>query len=153
MTDDLDLVLTRVLKAPRRSVWRCWTEAEHLAPWFMPKPHRVSDIVMDPRAGGRFFSVMHVDGNAFPNDGSYLEVVPMERLVFTDLLLADWKPVATPGLGFTAVLTFADHPEGTLYTATARHGTVETSKRHAEMGFHEGWGTVATQLEKYAATL
>lgn len=150
---DLDLTLKRILKAPRHAVWRCWTEPRHMAPWFMPKPHRVSDIVIDLRPGGRFASLMHVDGAEIPNDGSILEVVPETRLAFTDLMLADWQPVAKPGLGFTAVLTFADHPEGTEYTAVARHGSAATMKRHEEMGFHEGWGTVADQLEAYARGL
>jgi uncharacterized protein YndB with AHSA1/START domain len=150
---DLDLVLTRVLRAPRRSVWRCWTEAEHAKPWFIPKPHHVAEMVMDPRPGGRFFTLMVVDGKEYPNDGCYLEVVPEERLVFTDLIGADWWPLVPPDLGFTAILTVADHPDGTLYTATARHGSAEAARRHAAMGFHEGWGTVAAQLEDYAARL
>jgi len=150
---DLDLRLHRILKAPRKAVWRCWTEPEHLKPWFIPRPHEITEVEMDVRPGGRFFTMMLVDGKEYPNDGSILDVVPHERLVFTDLLLADWKPVAEPGLGFTAILTFADHPEGTEYTALARHGSAETAKRHEEMGFHDGWGTVASQLEAYAQSL
>ncbi len=150
---DLDLNLHRILKAPRRTVWRCWTEPEHFKHWFVPKPHTVTEAVVDLRPGGRFFTRMLVDGKEYPNDGSILEVVPHERLVFTDLLLLDWQPVAKPGLGFTAILTFADHPQGTEYTAVARHGSAKTSKQHADMGFHDGWGTVATQLEAYAQGL
>lgn len=147
---DLDLRLHRVLRAPRRAVWRCWTEPDLLKPWFVPRPHRVTEAILEPRPGGRFFTRMLVDGADYPNDGSFLEVVPETRLVFTDLLLADWLPAAAPGLGFTAVLTFADHPEGTEYTALARHGSAATARRHAEMGFHDGWGTAATQLEAFA---
>ncbi|MCL4188791.1 MAG: SRPBCC family protein [Rhodobacteraceae bacterium] len=147
---DLDLRLHRILRAPRRAVWRCWTEPDLLKPWFVPHPHQVTEAILDPRPGGRFFTLMLVDGKEYPNDGSFLEVVPERRLVFSDLLLADWLPAASPGLGFTAVLEFADHPEGTEYTALARHGSAETARRHAEMGFHEGWGTVAAQLEAFA---
>jgi uncharacterized protein YndB with AHSA1/START domain len=150
---DLDLRLHRILKAPRKTVWRCWTEPEHLKPWFVPKPHSITEAVIDLRPGGRFFTRMLVDGAEYPNDGSFLEVVPQSRLVFTDVLLADWLPASPPGLGFTAILTFADHPEGTEYTALARHGNPETRKRHEEMGFHEGWGMVAAQLEAYARGL
>lgn len=150
---DLDLRLHRILRAPRSAVWRCWTDAEHLKPWFVPKPHSVTEAIVDPRNGGRFFTRMLVDGNEYPNDGCYLEVVPEERLVFTDLILADWLPAAKPSLGFTAILLLADHPEGTEYTAIARHGSAETARAHEKMGFHDGWGTVAGQLEAYAQGL
>ena len=79
---DLDLHLHRILKAPRHAVWRCWTEPEHLKPWFVPKPHHVSDVVIDLRPGGRFYTMMHVDGAAISNDGSILEVVPLQLLAY-----------------------------------------------------------------------
>lgn len=151
MSDHLQI--TRILKAKRATVWRCWTDPELIKPWFVPKPHSVREVVIDLRPGGRFFTLMRVDGTDYPNDGSYLHVATQERLVFTDMLLADWQPVDKPGLGFTAELTFADHPEGTAYTATARHRTPEDAAKHEAMGFTEGWGTVASQLEEFAISL
>ncbi len=148
-----DLTIRRVLKASRATIWRCWTEPDLLKPWFIPKPHSIEKVEMDVRPGGRFFTLMRIDGKEYPNDGSFLEVVRQERLVFTDLLVADWQPVAEPGLGFTAVLTFADHPEGCDYTALARHRTPEDAQKHEKMGFTEGWGTVAAQLEDFARKL
>lgn len=147
------LRLHRILKAPRPLVWRCWTEAELLKPWFVPKPHSVTEAIVDARPGGRFFTRMLVDGTEYPNDGSILALVPQEMLVFTDMMLEDYQPVADPGLGFTATLHFADHPDGTEYTAIARHRTPEDAQRHEDMGFSQGWGTVASQLEDYARTL
>ena len=38
----------------------------------------------------------------------------------------------------------------TRYTAVARHRSPQTAKHHADMGFHTGWGIVASQLEDYA---
>ena len=148
-----DLTLHRILKAPRAKVWACWTRADLLPHWFVPKPHRVVDCVLDPRPGGRFFTVMEVDGARHPVDGCFLLVEPGRRLVFTDLLMADWQPVAEPGLGFTAEIVLSDHPEGTDYRVTARHRTAEQAEKHEAMGFTEGWGTVADQLAAFAATL
>ncbi len=148
-----DLALRRVLKAKRDTIWRCWTEPKLLKPWFIPKPHSIEDVKMDVRPGGRFFTLMRVDGKDYPNDGSYLHVDPQRSLVFTDMMLEDWKPVANPGLGFTAILTLADHPEGTEYFAVAKHRTPEDSAKHEAMGFTEGWGAVASQLEEFAQTL
>lgn len=53
-----ELVLDRVLDAPRAALWRCWTEPELLKQWFCPKPWFVSDVRMDLRPGGEFFALM-----------------------------------------------------------------------------------------------
>ena len=86
------------------------------------------------------------------NNGVYLEVIPNEKLVFTDTYTVGWKPAPEPFM--TAIVTFEDAGPGrTLYRAVARHRNGETAKQHADMGFQDGWGTVATQLEAYAQSL
>jgi uncharacterized protein YndB with AHSA1/START domain len=148
-----NLILSRVLRAPRHQIYQCWTTPEHMVHWFMPKPHFVADIMIDLRPGGRFDSTMHVDGAVIPSRGCVLDAITDRRFAFTDLMTADFQPVAEPGLGFTATIDLSDHEGGTLYHVTARHRTAEDAKKHEEMGFTSGWGTVATQLEAYAATL
>ncbi len=148
-----DLVLHRILKAPRSIVWDCWTNPDHLKKWFCPKPHFVTEVKLDLRPGGEFCTTMKVNGEIYPNDGSILEIVPQEKLVITDLMLSDYRPVDAPGLGFTAIVTFADHPDGTDYTALARHRNPEDTKKHEEMGFHDGWGMAAKQLEELASEI
>jgi uncharacterized protein YndB with AHSA1/START domain len=147
------LVLHRILKAPRQRIYDCWTMPGHMVHWFMPKPHFLTDIAIDLRPGGRFDSTMHVDGNVFPSQGCVLDAIPGRKFVFTDLMTEDFQPVAEPGLGFTATIELSDHPEGTVYHVTARHRTAADSAKHEEMGFSQGWGIVATQLEAYAAGL
>lgn len=147
------LVLHRILKAPRQKVYDCWTMPEHMVHWFMPKPHFLSDIDIDLRPGGRYNSTMHVDGVAMPSEGCVLDAIPGRKFVFTDMMTEDFQPVAEPGLGFTATIELNDHPDGCEYIATARHRTAEDSAKHEAMGFTEGWGLVATQLEAYAAAL
>lgn len=86
------------------------------------------------------------------NKGVYLEVLPGEKLVFTDTYAEGWKPVPEPFM--TAILLLADAPGGgTTYTAIARHRNADSRKAHEEMGFFDGWGTVVTQLEAYAKGL
>jgi uncharacterized protein YndB with AHSA1/START domain len=149
---DLDLVLTRELNAPREILYKCWTTPEHLMQWFVPKPHKVVACTLDVRAGGACNTTFDVDGNIVENQGVYLEVIPNEKLVFTDTYSAGWKPKADPFM--TAIVTFEDLGGGrTRYTAVARHRTAETAKQHEAMGFSNGWGTVATQLEAYAQGL
>jgi uncharacterized protein YndB with AHSA1/START domain len=156
MTTDLDptldLVLEREIAAPRSLIYTCWTTPEHLVHWFVPKPHKVTACHLDVRVGGACNTTFDVDGMIMENNGVYLEVIPNEKLVFTDTYTAGWKPSPEPFM--TAILTFADAGPGrTLYRAVARHRTAETAKQHAEMGFYDGWGTVVTQLEDYAQGL
>jgi uncharacterized protein YndB with AHSA1/START domain len=112
------------------------------------------DVVMDLRPGGRFYSLIVLpDGTEMPNDGSFLEVIPAQKIAFTDLFMPDWKPTPAPGLGFAGIITMQPEGTGTRYTATARHRSTKERDTHADMGFHDGWGTVADQLGALAATL
>jgi uncharacterized protein YndB with AHSA1/START domain len=148
----LDLVLEREIAAPRDLIYTCWTTPEHLVHWFVPKPHKVTACHLDVRVGGAFNTTFEVDGNLMENNGVYLEVIPGEKLVFTDAYTVGWKPAPEPFM--TAILTFEDAGPGrTRYRAVARHRNAETAKTHADMGFHDGWGTVVTQLEAYAQGL
>ena len=155
---DHELVLTRILDAPRDKVYRCWTEPELMKQWFVPKPWSVARIEADVRPGGASLLVMKSpEGEEFPHRGVYLEVVPNERLVFTDAYTSAWEPSAKPFM--TAIITFEDAgagPDGktkTRYTARARHWTAEDREAHEKMGFHEGWGICADQLNALAKTL
>lgn len=154
----LDLEIDRLLMAPPALVWRCWTEPDLICQWFCPKPWSVSQAVVDLRAGGRFFTLMNgPDGEVVPNEGSFLEVVPQRKLVFTDIFTADFAPVAVPqsgaGLHFAAVVTFAPEGTGTRYRAVARHRSAEDADTHRKMGFHDGWGAASVQLDDLARTL
>lgn len=147
-----DLHFTRTLAVPRSLVWECWTSPEHIPHFFVPRPHRVTACDLDLRVGGRFNTTFEVDGNLMENHGVYLEVVPQERLVFTDAYREGWKPAPDPFM--TALLLLSDAADGgTTYTAIARHRSAETAEAHKAMGFYDGWGTVATQLEDYAKGL
>ncbi|PYF08167.1 uncharacterized protein YndB with AHSA1/START domain [Rhodobacter viridis] len=147
-----DLSFTRPLAAPRRLIWECWTRPEHIPQFFIPAPNRVTAVAIELRIGGRFDTTFDVAGQRIDNRGVYLEIVPQEKLVFTDSYTEGWVPAPEPFL--TAILLFADAPDGgTLYTAIARHRSAEACQQHAAMGFFEGWGIVADQLEAYAKTL
>lgn len=143
-----DLVLERVVDVPRELVWRAWTEPEHMKHWFVPKPWSMGDITLDLRAGGAIsFDMISPDGERHPNVGCYLEVIPNERLTWTDALLDGYRPSGKPFM--TATIELASVAGGTKYTATAIHADEETRARHEAMGFHDGWGTVLTQLVEY----
>jgi len=149
---DRELVLTRLIAAPRRSLYRCWTEPELLKRWFTPPPYRTVRAELDLRPGGSNLIVMQgPDGTEFPNRGIYLEIVENERLVFTDAYVSAWEPSEKPFM--TVIITFADEAGGTRYTALVRHWSAADREAHEKMGFHEGWGIAADQLVALAATL
>jgi len=151
--NDRELVVARRLAAPAETLYRCWTDPQLIPEWFCPKPWRAEVVKMDVRPGGVSEMTFHgPNGESFPNNGVYLEVVPGKKLVFTDAYGADWRTTENPM--FTGVLTFEDLGNGeTLYVARARHWTLESARKHAEMGFKEGWGIVAEQLEAVAQGL
>jgi uncharacterized protein YndB with AHSA1/START domain len=149
----LALVLERVLDAPREAVYRCWTDAELMKQWFVPKPWSIAKVEIDLRPGGKSLVVMrNPEGQEFPNAGIYLAVEPGRRLVFTDAFVDAWTPSSKAFM--VAEVSFGDAPGGkTAYKAVARHWNEADRKQHEDMGFHEGWGKCAEQLEALAKTL
>lgn len=141
----LDLVLEREIDVPVELVWKAWTTPDSIKHWFCPKPWSVVSCEIDLRPGGVFSTVMRSpEGQEFPNAGCYLDVVPLQRLIFTDALLPGFRPAAKPF--FTGALLLEPAAKGTRYTAYAIHGDEAARKSHEDMGFHHGWSTVVDQM-------
>lgn len=151
--EDLVLSIDRIIEAPRSVVWRCWTEAELLKQWYCPKPWRVSHADLDVRPGGRFVATMAgPDGERIEVPGSYLEVVPEHRLIFSDSHAEGFWP--RPESFMTGSVEFADTPDGkTRMIWSARHTTAEQVASHREMGFEAGWNAAADQLNELAKSI
>ena len=151
-TETHELSLTRLIDAPRAALYRCWTEPELVKQWFTPRPWTTPVVEMDVRAGGSSRMIFRgPEGQEFPNNGVYLEIVPNEKLVFTDAYTEAWIPSAKPFM--TGTVTFADEAGKTRYTAVVRHWSAADKAQHEQMGFHEGWGKATDQLAAVAATL
>ncbi len=160
MSDQNDLVLERVLDAPRDLVWKAWTNPEHLKKWWAPRPYQTPECEMELRPGGKFYTRMTgPDGFDSAGTGCFLEVVEGEKIVWTSALLPGYRPIAGDpadcgGFPFTAIVTFEDNGDGrTRYKAVALHRNQADRDTHAKMGFHEGWGTCADQLGEMARAL
>lgn len=147
MTDPTELTISRFIAAPPAAVWNAWSVPANLEKWWIPAPIECQVVKLDLRPGGGFETRMREGDGAFqPHvDGCFLEAIPETRLVFTTVLTEGWQP-AEPWLAMTAILTFAAQDGGTLYSARVLHKSPEDSRKHAEMGFHDGWGTVLGQL-------
>jgi len=146
---DLDLTVSRVIAAPRSVVWDAWADPRKLEQWWIPAPALCRVDALDLVPGGAFVTRMSEDGGEFvPHiDGCILQVDEGERLVFTNSLVGGWRPAEQPFM--TAVITLADHPDGTEYVATVLHGSSANRAMHDELGFYDGWGTVIRQLAEF----
>jgi len=149
---DRELVLARLIAAPRALVWRGWTEPALMVRWFTPAPWVTTAAEVDLRPGGSSRVTMRGPaGEEASHAGVYLEVVPERRLVFTDAFTSAWEPSAKPFM--LGELSFEDAQGGTRYVARIRHWSVADREAHEKMGFHAGWGVATDQLEALAQEL
>jgi uncharacterized protein YndB with AHSA1/START domain len=82
--EDRDIVITRLLNAPRELVFDAWTKPEHVVNWWGPNGFTTTIHEMDARPGGIWRFIMHgPDGVDWPNLIEFHEVVKPERLVYT----------------------------------------------------------------------
>lgn len=149
-----ELSITRIIDAPRATVWRCWSEPDLLKQWYCPKPWFVSHAAFDLRPGGASYIVMNgPNGEENKLPGQYLEVVDQRRLVFTDAFIGDWRPGASKPF-MTGYVEFEDAPGGkTQMIWGARHWSAEDREQHQAMGFEQGWNAAADQLNDLAKSL
>jgi len=149
---DLDLTMSRVIKAPRPIIWSAWTDRTSFEQWWVPAPARCRVLDMDLRPGGSFVTQIAEGGGDFTPHLSacFLAVDHLERIVFTNALVGGWRPAQQPFM--TATITLRDHPRGTVYAAHVMHKSNADRNLHEEMGFDDGWGTVAEQLARIVET-
>lgn len=160
MSADTDLVLERLLDAPRDLVWKAWTDPEHIKRWWAPRPYQTPKVEIELRPGGIFYTLM-TGPDGFHEEGAacILEAVEGERIVWTTALGAGYRPNELPpegcgALAFTAIHKFEDAGNGkTRYTATVLHRNAADAEAHSKMGFHDGWGTCAEQMAEVARDL
>lgn len=143
---DLDLTISRVIKAPRPRIWSAWTDSSRFEQWWVPAPAKCKVLEMDLRPGGAFATSISEDGGAFTPHLSacFLDIVDQERLVFTNALVGGWRPAEQSFM--TAIISLRDHPEGTNYVAHVMHKNNADQVMHKDLGFYDGWGTVIEQL-------
>jgi uncharacterized protein YndB with AHSA1/START domain len=144
-----ELISTRVIDAPRKVVFKMWTDPKHLAQWW--GPHRFTNPVceLDVRPGGAIRIHMRgPDGTLYPMTGVYQEIVDPERLVFTSAALdEDGKPL----FEVLNTVTFAEQGGKTTLTLQAR--VVNTTAEAAPYleGMEAGWAQSLERLEAHVS--
>jgi uncharacterized protein YndB with AHSA1/START domain len=145
-----EIVIERVIDAPPALVFQCWTDPAHLARWWGPFSFTNPVCELDPRVGGAWRIVMQgPDGTDYPCHGVYREVVPAQRLVFTNIATdAAGKPV----LDALTTVTFAEANGKTRMTVrTGAIALVAYAAGYLE-GMEAGWVQSLDRLHAEAAS-
>jgi uncharacterized protein YndB with AHSA1/START domain len=150
MAADNELVLSRLLNAPRTLVFDTFTEPRHINKWWGPNGFTTTTHEMAFEVGGRWRFTMHgPDGTDYPNLIVYTEIVRPERICYDH---GDDVENAAPG--FRVKVSFEDRGGKTFLTLRM---TVESAAQLEEMkkfGAVEGGNQTLERLEQYlAATL
>ena len=139
-----EIVITRVLDAPRHLVFQAWTEPDRVARWLGPPGFAIAYCTMDVRPGGAFrFCLRSPSGVEYWRQGVYHEVVAPERLVYTFV----WSDAAgKPHYETLVTVTFAKRGDKTELTL---HQSI--FKSVAARDEHQGdW---SKELQRFAAYL
>lgn len=158
--DTQPFVISRVFAAPRETVWKMWTEAEHLKNWFGPKGFKILSGKVDLRPGGMFhYGLETPQGQKLWGRFLYREINPPSRLVYVNSF-ADEKgnPTRHPWdaswpLEWLSTIMFETHEGGTKVTVMwLPINASETERKTFTEGFASmqgGWGGTLDQLTAY----
>jgi uncharacterized protein YndB with AHSA1/START domain len=151
----LDFAIERFIDAPVRLVWEALTKPEHLKKWYMPKAWgRVARAELDLRPGGVIrIDIAVGDGREVPNLGCVLDVVPMERLVWTSMLFPDYRPAVFDDIPITAIMTMESVGTGTRYVFTALHRNEADLETNKTSGFYQGTEIAVDQLVQHVLAM
>jgi uncharacterized protein YndB with AHSA1/START domain len=151
----LDFAIERFIDAPTRLVWEALTKPEHLKEWYMPRAWgRVARAEMDVRPGGIIsIDIATGDGQEIPNVGCILEVIPMERLVWTAMLFPGYRPAVFDDIPITAIMTMESVGTGTRYVFTALHRNEADLETNKESGFYKGTEIAVDQLVEHVLAM
>jgi uncharacterized protein YndB with AHSA1/START domain len=156
---DRELVITKLLDAPRKLVYKAWTEPQHVKNWWGPGPFTSPHCEIDLKPGGRYTYVMRgPDGVEYTTTGTFMEIVANERLLYTDDMFKQremWekmigdkvKDVDFSTLHSVITVIFEDEGDKTKLILTTRF--ISNEMRDTMVGFQmaEGW---TDSLEKFA---
>jgi uncharacterized protein YndB with AHSA1/START domain len=109
---------------------------------------------MDVRPGGIIRIDIATDsGQDVPNVGCILEVVPMERLVWTSMLFPGYRPAVFDDIPITAIMTMEAVGTGTRYVFTALHRNEADFEANKTSGFYEGTEIAIDQFVEHVKSL
>ena len=146
---DREIRMTRLFDAPRHLVWEAMNKPEHIKRWWgrLGQGYSVPVCEVDLRPGGKWrFVNRHPKGEA-EFYGEYREIVPPERVVFTEI----FAPFPDAGSLVTAVLT--EENDKTRLTVTAQYPSLEVRDMVIGTGMAKGAAASYDRLEEVASEL
>jgi uncharacterized protein YndB with AHSA1/START domain len=146
-TDD-QILITREFNAPRHLVWKAWTTPELVKRWWHANRGEVTVAEIDLRVGGAWRYVsLTPDGVEVAFHGEYLEIVPDERLVSTEVY------EGYPDAQAIDTLTLTEANGRTTLTVLVQHSSKEHRDAHIESGMEPGMQDALDLLERVAVSL
>jgi uncharacterized protein YndB with AHSA1/START domain len=143
-----ELEFIRTYNAPRQLVWDAWTDPDQMAQWWGPRGISTprESIELDLRPGGRlaFEMVDDATGARYPNSGTFVEVEPPARLVWSDDGFADGSGKGTATVTFTEV---------DASTTTLKVHLLADFSDTVRAGAEQGWGTQLDKLVNHLSAM
>jgi len=148
---DNQILITREFDAPRRLVWRSYTEPELIRRWWAGRRGTVTSVEVDLRVGGKWRYVMTADmGFEVAFHGEYREIVPPERLVNSEAFEGIPDPDANAAL---STLTLTEKDGRTYLEMLVEHHDQAGRDAHLNSGMEAGMQESMDALEQVATSL
>jgi uncharacterized protein YndB with AHSA1/START domain len=145
---DREIVITRVVAAPRRLVFEAYTNPAHVPHWMLgPEGWTMPVCEIDLRPGGAWHFVWRrSDGTEMGMRGVYQEIVPPERLVSTESWGGDWPDTLN-------TLILSEQDGKTTITQRARYPSKEARDAALRTGMQDGMSASFDRLAEYLAAM
>lgn len=148
------VLITRIFNAPRELVWKAWTDPQHFKRWWGPKDYTCPFCELDLRVGGTYLNCMRSpEGKEYWGTGVFREIIPMERLVFTDSFADEHGnvvPATHYGMGpdfpleMLVIVTFEDQ-DGKTKMTLEHIGILSVPDSE---GMQQGWSESFDKLDE-----
>lgn len=153
-----ELVITRILDAPRELLWKAWTEPKHMMSWWGPKFFTSPVYKIDLHVGGEYLSCMRSpEGKDFWSKGIFREIVEPELLVMTDsfsdengnMVSATYHGLSPDFPLETLITVIFEEYEGKT-KLTVKHSGIEKISDNDRSNMQEGWNQSLDKLAEYS---
>jgi len=145
---DTKILITREFDAPRHLVYRAYTTPELIMRWWGGERGEVTSAEVDLRPGGTWRYVMIANaGFEVAFHGEYVEIVPGERIVTTDVF------EGMPDAAAVTTTTFAEKDGRTTLSILVEHSSQQYRDAHINSGMEGGMQESMNKLEQVARSL
>lgn len=148
LPSDREILITRQFNAPRRIVFEAWTKPEHVVHWWGAFGSNMAVCEIDLQPGGAYrFVLREADGQEYGFGGKYYEIVPPERLVYSEGF------DGYPGHEAMTTMTFEEADGKTTVVTLTVCQSAEDRDALINSGMEPGMRSTYDQLEAYLTTL